>query len=139
MAPETIITAGAVVGAIGGIVAAAGVWGKKAVMAISRYGVNHLKHGDIIPDSYIGQQIDWNTVVDHKLDKIITQLGQHQLDIVKTHLLQLIHNTPEKVEIIEDIYSKYRELGGNSYICQVVEEWRDQYAKPIIHERVEKK
>jgi len=44
-------------------------------------------------------------------------------ELAKSRLLINIYLIPSKVEVIEEDYRKYKELGGNGYIDGLIEEW----------------
>jgi hypothetical protein len=61
---------------------------------------------------------------------------ENQLSILRVEILLNIHNAPEKIEVIEDLYDEYTKLGGNKYISSVIHTWRDKYANDVIRGRI---
>jgi hypothetical protein len=49
-----------------------------------------------------------------------------KLQIKRLELLNLIHHSPDKKKQIERVYVEYKDLGGNSYIDDVYDEWEKQ-------------
>lgn len=45
---------------------------------------------------------------------------------------------PEKVDAIENTYDEYAKAGGNSYVSDVINVWREEYAKKAIKKRIVK-
>jgi len=64
------------------------------------------------------------------------QLREIRIDQLYSRILDLVHHTPEKVELIEITYKKYKDLGGNGYIDKVYKEWETKYAIGIIKDRL---
>ena len=48
----------------------------------------------------------------------------------------MINNQPEKVDAIENTYDEYAKAGGNSYVSDVINVWREEYAKKAIKKRI---
>ena len=53
--------------------------------------------------------------------KIISRLV---VSVLRLELLNLIQHYPGKTEIILKTYDKYKAMGGNSYIDEVVKNWK---------------
>jgi hypothetical protein len=74
--------------------------------------------------------------------RIVGQISQElhldelRKDILRLSVLQSIHNSPYKAEVIEAEYRKYKDLGGNSYLDSEVDEWRETFEKPLVKKRL---
>jgi len=124
--------------------------GKLIAILIGRFSINHIRRIDIQDESFIGQEFKFNDEIAKSLSGINTTISEMQRSLDKNRvgnlrieLLQLIHNTPDKGEVIEQVYENYVSLGGNSYVHQVMQEWRKIYGKKTIrrhitHENIEK-
>lgn len=145
MEVSIIITAASVVTAITTLIATSGKWGRFLAIKIGRIAVNHIRFEDIDPESMAGKSIRYKEDIASSLESISSTMTEMQKEITKNRvdnlrieLLQLIHNTPQKVEVIERVYQSYIESGGNSYVSQVMEEWRLIYAKKAIRDTIGK-
>jgi hypothetical protein len=71
------------------------------------------------------------------LAPVMKELHQKDLHIWRLEILLLINTQPGKAENIEHAYDEYCALGGNSYVHQVVKEWRSLYERDVIRQRLE--
>jgi hypothetical protein len=67
--------------------------------------------------------------------------GALDIDVLRCQVLRVtilnnIHHTPHKAEVIEEDYAAYKALGGNSYLDGVVEEWRRSHEAGLIARRL---
>ncbi len=139
MDPATIITTAGVVGGFATIVATSGKWGKWFATKIGRSAVNEIREQDIDEKSYIGQRFAFDEQIHSTMVGMQNDMRKTHLVTLRVELLQLIQNTPKKAEIIEQVADEYFRAGGNSYMRQVVEEWREIYGKRAIHKELIKR
>lgn len=150
MDAQVVLTIAGVLAAATTIVVTALKVGKLVAILIGRFSINHIRRLDIKDDSFIGSEFKFNDEIAKSLSGIDATMSEMQRSIDKNRvgnlrieLLHLIHNTPDKADIIEQVYENYASLGGNSYVRQVMEEWRKIYGKKTIrrhitHENIEK-
>lgn len=150
MDAQVVLTIAGVLAAATTIVVTALKVGKLIAILIGRFSINHIRRVDIRDDTFVGQEFKFNDEIAKSLAGIDSTMSEMQRSIDKNRvgnlrieLLHLIHNTPDKADIIEQVYENYASLGGNSYVRQVMEEWRKIYGKKTIrrhitHENIEK-
>lgn len=150
MDTQVVLTIAGVLAAATTIVVTALKVGKLIAILIGRFSINHIRRVDIRDDTFVGQEFKFNDEIAKSLAGIDSTMSEMQRSIDKNRvgnlrieLLHLIHNTPDKADIIEQVYENYASLGGNSYVRQVMEEWRKIYGKKTIrrhitHENIEK-
>lgn len=150
MDAQVVLTIAGVLAAATTIVVTALKVGKLIAILIGRFSINHIRRIDIRDDTFVGQEFKFNDEIAKSLSGIDATMTEMQRSIDKNRvgnlrieLLHLIHNTPDKADIIEQVYENYASLGGNSYVRQVMEEWRKIYGKKTIrrhitHENIEK-
>lgn len=150
MDTQVVLTIAGVLAAATTIVVTALKVGKLVAILIGRFSINHIRRSDIQDKSFIGQEFKFNDEIAKSLSGIDATMAEMQRSIDKNRvgnlrieLLHLIHNTPDKADIIEQVYENYVSLGGNSYVRQVMVEWRKIYGKKTIrrhitHENIEK-
>lgn len=150
MDAQVVLTIAGVLAAATTIVVTALKVGKLIAILIGRFSINHIRRFDIKDDSFIGSEFKFNDEIAKSLSGIDATMSEMQRSIDKNRvgnlrieLLHLIHNTPDKADIIEQVYENYVSLGGNSYVRQVMVEWRKIYGKKTIrrhitHENIEK-
>jgi hypothetical protein len=56
-------------------------------------------------------------------------LDKISLQIKRLEMLNMIQHAPTKRTAIERIYDEYKSLGGNSYVDDVYDEWREKRVK----------
>ncbi|MDL2235462.1 hypothetical protein LJC07_04810 [Christensenellaceae bacterium OttesenSCG-928-L17] len=141
-----VLTASGVIGAVITIATASKKVGKILSIRIGRYAVNHIREQDLDPESMVGKGFAFNNEIIKTLKEsnaimeyMRNDINRNHTDSLRVELLQLIHNTPEKAEIIEQVFDNYVKNGGNSYMLQVVEEWRKVYGGEVIRRRITKK
>ncbi len=61
-----------------------------------------------------------------KYKELISELAK---DVKRLEIQNLINHTPKNKKAIYEAYDKYRDMGGNSYICDCVEDWENQMTK----------
>lgn len=150
MDTQVVLTIAGVLAAATTIVMTSLKVGKLIAILIGRFSINHIRRLDIRDDSFVGQEFKFNDEIAKSLSDIDITISEMQRSLDKNRvgnlrieLLQLIHNTPDKADIIEQVYDNYVSLGGNSYVHQVMMEWRKIYGKKTIrrhitHENIEK-
>jgi hypothetical protein len=72
-------------------------------------------------------------------ERIQAEIDQLRSEVIQNRLLTNIHNTPEKVSVIEADYKTYSQLGGNGYMREVYDQWKAMYEHPIVKGRFAKK
>ena len=150
MDTQVVLTIAGVLAAATTIVVTALKVGKLIAILIGRFSINHIRRLDIHDDSFVGQEFKFNdeiakslSGIDATISEMQRSLNKNRVGNLRIELLQLIHNTPDKGEVIEQVYENYVRLGGNSYVHQVMQEWRKIYGKKTIrrhitHENIEK-
>ncbi len=73
-----------------------------------------------------------------RIQNVEDTVSTNRRNIIKMELLSLIRNEPQRAESIENLFTDYRNLGGNSYVCEIVEVWREIHEKNVIKERIKK-
>lgn len=143
MDTQVVLTIAGVLAAATTIVVTALKVGKLIAILIGRFSINHIRRADIQDDSFVGQEFKFNDEIAKSLSGIEATMSEMRRSIDKNRvgnlrieLLHLIHNTPDKADIIEQVYESYVGLGGNSYVRQVMEEWRKIYGKKTIRRRI---
>lgn len=147
MGATAIIIAGAgILTAITTIVATSGRWGKSLSILMLRVAINHLRNKDIDPDSLVGIEMRKNDSIEahlaeirETLESMDSAIERSRVSDIRIELLLAVHNTPEKVDVIEHLYHKYMLAGGNSYVTRLIEEWREAYARKIVQQQIMKK
>jgi hypothetical protein len=123
--------------AVGIIYGAIKVFSKKSARQIGIASANALQEGDIKPDTYLGQSLNWNSRTDDRLLAIEKQLKINDLSTKRSELLIMIYFTPKAIRLIEQVFQEYVDMGGNSYITKdVMPEWRAKYASKIVGDRI---
>ncbi|MDR1713098.1 MAG: hypothetical protein LBR39_02940 [Coriobacteriales bacterium] len=112
---------------------------KRVFRWLGREVIELLEKGDIPTDSYLGGALAWNDTIEEKLSQVSAAIEENHMTSMKNELMLAINLHPEKVEVIEGLYGKYTERGGNSYMDLLIHEWRKMYAKSVIQERISKK
>jgi hypothetical protein len=59
-----------------------------------------------------------------KLDKILEVVNKIEMRVDRLELLNLIEHHPEQKEIVLNKYDEYKREGGNSYMDEVVSEYK---------------
>lgn len=122
------------VGEISGIVALLGglIGG---VISLVKYAKNGLK--SMLKDEF---QVVNDQIEEVKEDiKEVREIGHNNSKNGKRNEILLMINTqPEKVDEIERAFEDYKALGGNGYIDNLVQAWREEYEKDLIKERIKK-
>lgn len=73
-----------------------------------------------------------------RIQNVEDTVSTNRRNIIKMELLSLIRNEPQRAESIENLFTDYRNLGGNSYVCEIVEVWREIHERNVIKERIKK-
>lgn len=136
----SIITA---VGIIGGAYAV--FWGHLARKVV-RDGIKKIKREDLTENEFFQRLEAKDTEIIDKLDSIAEGVQtidhltkKNTVSIKRQELLFIIQTEPHRVETIERIYSEYLEMGGNSYISDLITVWRENHARPEIKDRISTK
>lgn len=136
----SIITA---VGIIGGAYAV--FWGHLARKVV-RDGIKKIKREDLTENEFFQRLEAKDTEIIDKLDSIAEGVQtidhltkKNTVSIKRQELLFIIQTEPHRVETIERIYSEYIEMGGNSYISDLITVWRENHARPEIKDRISTK
>ena len=69
------------------------------------------------------------------LKPLSEKVDKNTLDIKRQELLLLLYTSPNMIRVIEDTYSQYCKMGGNSYIHNLIEQWRASYANDVIKQK----
>lgn len=76
--------------------------------------------------------------LEHKIEKV-EEIGiTNTRNGVRNEILIMINTQPEKVDEIERSFERYKELGGNGYIDNLIQAWREEYEDKIIKDRLKK-
>ena len=54
-------------------------------------------------------------------------IREMQIQILQLQILFMCYNNPENTQAILYIYDKYKKMGGNSYVEDVISEWRKKH------------
>lgn len=85
----------------------------------------------------LSQQIKQGfTKMSGEIANLDAKITLNRRDILKSEILWLLKHEPTRVETIENKFKEYRDHGGNSYICEMIEVWREEFAPKAIKERV---
>ncbi len=123
------------VGEIGGIVAfLGGLIG--GVITLVRYAKSGLK--GMLKEEFQGVNTQ---IAEIKEDvKEVREIGiSNTRNGIRNEILIMINTQPEKVDEIERAFERYKEVGGNGYIDNLVQAWREEYEEKIIKERIKRK
>jgi hypothetical protein len=71
--------------------------------------------------------------------RIQSEIDQLRSEVIQNRLLTNIHNTPEKVSVVEADYKTYSQLGGNGYMREVYDQWKAIYEHSTVKGRIAKK
>ncbi|GAB6391093.1 MAG: hypothetical protein MdMp014T_0466 [Treponematales bacterium] len=72
------------------------------------------------------------------LDKIevnTERLEKLELLTLKLEILENVHNTPDKVERISELFDVFFAKGGDGYMHQVWEIWKKEHAADVLSDR----
>lgn len=135
----------AAIGIIAGAIGSVGViykfvtdWGKRIANFIRSHGAR----GDIrrlegtiteLSDALHALQ-ETATRNTSRLANMADELDANTRLTLKLELKSLFRNHPECTQVIENTMKKYRDLGGDSYIDTLYEEWKENYEKPKMRE-----
>ena len=72
----------------------------------------------------------------HRFTETEQQIKEMRLSVLRVELQTAIYNTPERVKVIEELYEQYKALGGNFYIKEIMDVWREKYEKDILSKRI---
>ncbi len=61
---------------------------------------------------------------DNSFADIKTSMTRNELAILRMELIQLLELHPERESMIYKVYDKYEHLGGNSYVTELMEEYK---------------
>lgn len=123
------------VGEIGGIVAfLGGLIG--GFITLVKYAKNGLK--GMLKEEFQGVNTQ---IAEIKEDvKEVREIGiSNTRNGIRNEILIMINTQPEKVDEIERAFERYKEVGGNGYIDNLVQAWREEYEEKIIKERIKRK
>ena len=118
---------------LGTIVALFGAFGISFVVEKSPIKINPLS---MIKKFLIGDLTEKMEAIDKKVDKIDSKVDENEKDRLRETILQYkkgIDNgiclSDHEYEYILKIYDKYKKMGGNSFITEVVEDIKEAYHK----------
>jgi hypothetical protein len=63
-------------------------------------------------------------------------IDEIKADVLRNTLLLNLNNSPDKAEVIEADYARYKSYGGNGYIDNAMVEWRRSYESQLIAHRL---
>lgn len=106
-------------------------------------GIKKLGKEDLTENEFFKSLEEKDAEIIAKLDSIVNGINKiddrtkgNSVEIKRQELLFLIQTEPRRVETIEKIYSEYSEMGGNNYVSELVEIWRETHAKPELKDRL---
>lgn len=121
---QILITAG------GGVGAAVTIW--KVIIP-----VYHWLKSRATATTQLSQQIEQGfTKMSGEIADLDTKISLNRRDILKSEILWLLKHEPTRVETIENKFKEYRDHGGNSYICEMMEIWRAEFAPVALKEKM---
>jgi hypothetical protein len=71
-----------------------------------------------------------------KLDLILQEVKHVDLRVLRLEILNNIHDSPDKVDVIMGLYKHYKDVNGNSYVDAVYNAWYQMYAIPAAEGQV---
>lgn len=78
-------------------------------------------------------------VIEKKVEKV-EEIGlTNTRNGIRNEILLMVNSQPEKIDEIERAFEKYKEVGGNGYIDNLIQAWREEYEDKIIKDRLKKK
>ena len=78
-------------------------------------------------------------VIEKKVEKV-EEIGLiNTRNGIRNEILLMVNSQPEKVDEIERAFERYKEVGGNGYIDNLIQTWREEYEDKIIKDRLKKK
>ena len=78
-------------------------------------------------------------VIEKKVEKV-EEIGlTNTRNGIRNEILLMVNSQPEKVDEIERAFERYKEVGGNGYIDNLIQAWREEYEDKIIKDRLKKK
>lgn len=118
---------------LGTIVALFGAFGISFVVEKSPIKINPLS---MIKKFLIGDLTDKMEAIDKKVDKIDSKVDENEKDRLRETILQYkkgidngIPLSDHEYEYLLKIYDKYKKMGGNSFITEVVKDIKEAYHK----------
>lgn len=78
-------------------------------------------------------------VIEKKVEKV-EEIGlTNTRNGIRNEILLMVNSQPEKIDEIERAFERYKEVGGNGYIDNLIQAWREEYEDKIIKDRLKKK
>lgn len=142
---EIVKTASATIGGIatiGGAVFA--VW-RYTARQITREAFKKMSEADINESPVFRAINEQNRQIGDKIDHLADTVSEinervktNELGILRAELIALISTQPEKIDIIEEKFAKYRSAGGNGYMEELFLIWREDFAIPALKTTIRK-
>lgn len=143
---EFITNVASIITAVGIIGGAYAVFWKHLAQKVVHDGIKKIKREDLTENEFFQQLEAKDREIIDKLDTIAEGVQtidhltkKNTISIKRQELLFIIQTEPHRVETIERIYSEYLEMGGNSYISDLITVWRENHARPEIKDRISTK
>lgn len=132
---QVIITVGSVLTATGVIMKFFVEWGKRIARQVVKHGIEEemAKLTQTIID--LQETATRNT---ERLKAIQSELDANTVLTLKLELKTLFRYRPEEAKVIESTMTKYKSLGGDSYIDTLYEEWKEEYELPKFRKDLKK-
>lgn len=143
---EFITNVASIITAVGIIGGAYAVFWKHLAKKVVHDGIKKIRREDLTENEFFQQLEAKDREIIDKLDSIAEGVQtidhltkKNTISIKRQELLFIIQTEPHRVETIERIYSEYIEMGGNSYISDLITVWRENHARPEIKDRISTK
>lgn len=132
----------AFIGAVVAIVKYGHSWAKGIHKFMQGHGVranvNELRNSVIILNETIEGLQKLAKRNTERLCNITEELDANTRLTLKLELKSLFRNHPTEILVIKNTWKKYHDLGGDSYIDDMYEEWKEQYEKPYLAKTLKK-
>lgn len=146
---QLIVTIASILTAIGVIYGSARKWGGAISKLIAKTGWKKLNAKELeenavwkTHEDYSEQLMSSLAALGDKLDSIhndlSTGLNENTKLTLKLELTELFRDHPERIDAIETAFKQYTDLGGNSYVKELYEEWEGNYLSKIAKQEVNK-
>lgn len=77
--------------------------------------------------------------LEQKIEKVEEIGTTNTRNGIRNEILLMVNSQPEKIDEIERAFERYKEVGGNGYIDNLIQAWREEYEDKIIKDRLKKK
>jgi len=125
---EVVMTGAGVVGVLYGGANFALRKSKKLATLVTKTGLNRLELDDLDKESAVGSVV-------HQSEETVKCVKTIMTNQKRAELVTLIHDYPTYVDQIIKVYDEYRDMGGNSYVSGLYDDWYKDHAVPHFKKR----